>query len=154
MKIAGIVLLGVVLIVGCYAIVSATILNPRVVRELESDPAGERARKVMALTLPSGKSIPVNYFEGRRLGNEEGAEGDLQAGEEVYAAADFPWWRELQGEGDDVEILVRGERRRGHARAIEDDESLRTTVFDRLRPTAPAWTGVLVEIVVRDDGSR
>lgn len=141
------------MLVGCYAIVSATILGPRVIRELESEPAGERARKVMVLTLPSGKAIPVNYFEGRRLGNDAGPDGDLEDGDEIYAAADFPWWRELRGEGGDVEVLIRGEKRRGHGRAIEDDEALRATVFERLRPTAPSWTGVLVEIAIADESA-
>jgi hypothetical protein len=130
-RIAAFVFIGLIALVGCYAIVSATILNPRVIRDLESNPDGERARKAMVLTLPSGKTIPVNY---------------LQDGETVYAAADFPWWRELRGAGGDVEVLIRGALRRGHARAVEDDPALRTSVFERLRPTAPAWTGVLVEI--------
>ena len=34
--------------------------NPGVVRELIEDPEGERAARVMLLTLPSGRRIPVN----------------------------------------------------------------------------------------------
>ena len=47
--------------------------NPRVARELTENPDGERAQKVMLLTLPSGREIPVNYL--------------VQEGY-VYAAAD------------------------------------------------------------------
>ena len=36
--------------------------NPRVARELREDPEGERAQKVMLLTLPSGRELPVNYL--------------------------------------------------------------------------------------------
>jgi hypothetical protein len=50
--------------------------NPRVIRELRENPDGARAHKVMLLTLPSGKALPVNY---------------LRDGDTVYAAADFPW---------------------------------------------------------------
>ncbi len=87
--------------------------------------------KVMPLTLPSGKEIPVNY---------------LRDGGTVYAAADFPWWRELRGDGGRGRVLVRGETLEGHMRAVEDDPELRTSVFERLRPTAPSWTGTLVVI--------
>ena len=38
------------------------IANPRVVRELIEHPDGERAGRVMLLTLPGGRSIPVNYL--------------------------------------------------------------------------------------------
>lgn len=129
-----IVAVGVALLVVAgvgYAIVAATILNPRVVHELRTQPDGERARRVMLLTLPSGKAIPVNY---------------LRDGDTVHAAADFPWWRELRGAGGPVEVLIRGETRAGHGRAIEDDAALRASVFERLRPSAPSWTGVLIEI--------
>ena len=105
--------------------------NARVTEELRSSPDGERARRVMLITLPSGKTLPVNY---------------LRDGGFVYAGADFPWWRELRGAGAPVTVLVRGETLRGHARAIEDDPEWRASVFARLRPTAPAWTGTLVAV--------
>lgn len=85
----------------------------------------------MLLTLPSGKETPVNY---------------LREGDTVYAAADFPWWRELRGGGGPGSVLIRGETLHGHIRAVEDDPDLRTSVFERLRPTAPAWAGTLVVI--------
>ena len=82
----------VALLVGS-ACVSSWLMNPRVVRELREEPDGERAKRVMLLSLPSGKEIPVNY---------------IRDGDTVYAAADFPWWRELR-EGGRVSVLVRGE---------------------------------------------
>lgn len=109
------------------------ILNSGVLHELREDPAGERAQKVMLLTLPSGKEIPVNY---------------LREGKTVYAGADFPWWRELRGEGGEVTVLIRGETLQGRGRAIQNQPEHRASVFRRLRPTAPMWTGTLVEIVL------
>ncbi len=105
--------------------------NPAVVRELREHPDGARARKVMLLTLPSGRALPVNY---------------LREGETIYAAADGRWWRELRGFGGPVQLLVRGQALAGHARAIEDDPARRSAIFDRLRPTAPKLFGTLIEI--------
>ena len=106
-------------------------INPRVAKELREDPQGERAQKVMLLTLPSGKQLPVNY---------------LRDGDTVYAAADFPWWRELRDGGGRGTVLIRGETLQGRMRAVEDDPELRDSVFARLRPTAPRWAGTLVVI--------
>ena len=48
------------------AVVSACVYmdwaNARVVAELRDDPDGERAQRVMLLTLPSGRQLPVNYL--------------------------------------------------------------------------------------------
>ncbi len=105
--------------------------NERTVRELRTKPDGERAARVMLLALPSGKTLPVNY---------------LREGQTVYAAADFPWWRELRGGGGRGSVLIRGETLGGHLRAVEDDPVLRDSVFARLRPTAPRFFGTLVVI--------
>lgn len=121
----------VVALLAGNACVYSWVTNPRVVRELRENPDGERAQKVMLLTLPSGKAIPVNY---------------LRDGDTVYAAADFPWWRELRDEGGRGSALIRGETLPGHVRAVEDDPVLRDAVFDRLRPSAPRWAGTLVVI--------
>ena len=126
-----VIVIGVLVLIVGYRVVGSTIMNSRVERELREQPDGERARKVMLITLPSGKSIPVNY---------------LREGQTVYAGADFPWWRELRGKGDRVEVLIRGETLSGHARAIEDDPARRASVFERLRPTALKWAGTLVVI--------
>jgi hypothetical protein len=109
-----------------------------VIRDLHENPEGERALRVMVLTLPSGKVIPVNY---------------LREGPYVYAAADFPWWRQLRGAGGRVTVLIRGETHRGHARALPGDSRLRTRIFEQLRPTAPRWTGTLVEIELEADSA-
>jgi hypothetical protein len=109
----------------------ARVTNPAVERELREHPDGERARKVMLLTLPSGRTLPVNY---------------LREGDTVYAGCDGRWWRELRGAGAPVQLFVRGETLTGHARAIEDDPLRRSAVFDRLRPTAPKIFGTLIEI--------
>ena len=108
-------------------------MNARVVRELREEPDGQRAEKVMLLMLPSGKSIPVNY---------------LRDGGWVYAGADFPWWRELRGDGRPVTLLIRGETLRGRGRAIKGNPELRASVFERLRPAAAKWTGTLVAIAL------
>jgi hypothetical protein len=112
------------------------IANPRVARELIADPDGVRAQKVMLLTLPSGRRIPVNY---------------LREGDTVYAAADGRWWRELVGDGVPVTVLVRGETLGGTARAVSDDPAYTRRVFAKLRPNAIEGFGTLVE--VRLDGA-
>jgi hypothetical protein len=127
----------VLLVVGAL-LYFPTLGNPRVAAELRAAPNGERAQKVMLLTLPSGRALPVNY---------------LREGGVVYAGADGRWWRELRGEGKEVDLVVLGETLRGRARAIEGDPARTRDVFRRLRPNAPSWlpdwlNGVLVEIVL------
>ena len=131
MKYLLIVIVALPVLVAAYAFYIARVANPSVERELRDDPDGERARKVMLITLPSGRTLPVNY---------------LREGDTVYAAADGRWWRELRGQGVPVELLVRGETLVGQARAIEDDPDHRSAVFDRLRPSAPKLFGTLVQI--------
>jgi hypothetical protein len=105
--------------------------NPRIERELIEHPDGERAQKVMVLTLPSGRRLPVNYWRD---------------GDTVYAAADGRWWKELVGEGFSVEVLVRGETHSGRARAVLDDPAYTKRVFASLRPNAVEGFGTLIEI--------
>ena len=110
--------------------------NRSVTRELRAFPQGERAKKVMLLTLPSGRTIPVNYLR----------EADM-----VHAGSDGRWWRELRGDGAPVSLEIRGETLHGDARAVENDPARTHDVFARLRPTVPSWlpdwlNGVLVEI--------
>ena len=114
----------------------AYIANPRVTRELIDNPDGERASKVMLLVLPSGRRIPVNY---------------LRENDRVYAGADGRWWKELDGEGFPVSLLVRGEELTGRARAIRDDPSYTKRIFAKLRPNAIDGFGTLIEIRL-DDG--
>ena len=106
-------------------------INPGVVQELREYPHGERAKKVMVLTLPSGRTFPVNY---------------LRDGGTVYAAADFPWWRELRGEGGRGTVLIQGDLFHASMRAVTSDPDLRKSVFARLRPSAPLFFGTLVVI--------
>jgi len=106
-------------------------VNPGVADELRAEPNGERAQKVMLLTLPSGREIPVNY---------------LREGDWVYAGADGRWWRELTGDGGPVSVFVRGEALTGRARAVLDDPAHTKDVFARLRPAALPGFGTLVEV--------
>ena len=76
----------------------AQFANPRVEAELLEQPNGERAKKVMLLTLPSGRRIPVNYLR----------EGDF-----VFAGADGRWWKEFEGGPFPVTVWIRGETLRG-----------------------------------------
>jgi len=126
MKYAAIVIALIVLGVLGYAVHMVLIANPATIRELRENPNGERAKRVMLLSLPSGREIPVNY---------------LREGSRVYAGADGQWWKELRGEGGEVEMLIQGEALRGRGQAIEDDPQYRRDVFERLRPTAPDFTG-------------
>jgi hypothetical protein len=130
-KYALIIVVTLLALTATYLAYSALVANPRAVRELHDDPDGERARKVMLITLPSGRTIPVDF---------------LRDGETVFAGADGRWWRELRGGGATVQLLIRGETRTGIARAIEDDPEHRAAVFARLRPKALKFAGTLVEI--------
>jgi hypothetical protein len=131
MKIAGIVAGVLAVAVVAVYFYADRIANPRIARDLIENPDGEQARKVMLLTLPSGRRIPVNY---------------LREGDRVYAGADGRWWKELVGDGFPVTILVRGESLSGTGRAVLDDPAYRKDVFSRLRPTALPGFGTLVEI--------
>ncbi len=112
------------------------VANPRVTRALSENPDGERARKVMLLELPSGRRIPVNY---------------LRENDRVYAAADGRWWKELDGEGFAVSLVVRGEELSGRARAVRDDPGYTRRIFARLRPNAIQGFGTLIEIRLDGD---
>ena len=127
--IAIVVLIGT-LLVGT-ALYYSQVANPRVMRELIDNPDGDRAKKVMLLSLPSGIRIPVNY---------------LREGDQIYAGADGRWWNELTGTGATVTVLVRGELLSGRGRAVLDDPDHTSAVFARLRPDALEGFGTLVEI--------
>jgi len=113
-----------------------TVINPGVVREMKDDPEGDRARKVMLLTLPSGRELPVNYLR------EEGR---------VYAGADGRWWTELRDGYADVTVWIRGSTLEGRARAVLDDPDYTRDVFSRLRPDALPGFGRLIEILLDPD---
>ncbi len=135
LRIASIAAAALLLLFGGVLLYFEHIANPRTVAELIEHPDGERAQRVMLLTLPSGRRIPVNYLR------EEDA---------IYAAADGTWWRELVGDRFPVTLLVRGETLAGQARAVRDDPLQRKRVFAKLRPDAIEGLGTLVEIRLED----
>lgn len=98
--------------------------NPRVVREIQNDPQGQRAGIVMLLGLPNGRTLPVNY---RREGSQ------------VFAGADGPWWRAVRDGNAPVTVTIRGETLTGRARVVFDDPDYKRSVFERLRPDVPGW---------------
>lgn len=114
-----------------YLLYTILIVNPRVERDLLENPAGDRAKRAMLLTLPSGKRIPVNHWRNEGL---------------VYAAADGTWWKELRGAGGPVTVVIQGETITGIGRAIEDDPGRTEEVFAGLRPNAIKGFGTLIEI--------
>lgn len=124
MKILAIALAVLVLLLGGSVIDYRTVVNDGVAEELRSNPAGERANIVMLLTFPDGKTIPVNY---------------LREGRVVYCGADGPWWREFQGDGKDVQLLIHGENLSGRAVVELENHTFVDEVFSRLRPNAPSW---------------
>ena len=129
--VGGIVLLVLTPVLGMLAYNG--IVNPGVERELREQPNGERAQKVMLITLPSGRTIPVNFLA------ENGR---------VYAGADGRWWTELRDGPHDVRVWVKGESMAGRARAVVDDPDYTKDVFSRLRPTAIPGFGTLVEVLL------
>ncbi len=135
MKYALLALAALVLLAAGTVPYMARVTNPAVERELREQPDGERARKVMLLTLPGGRTFPVNY---------------LREGDTVYVGCDGLWWRELRGPGAPVQLYLRGQTLAGRARAIEDDPARRSAVFDRLRPSAPKIFGTLIEIALQE----
>ena len=133
----GIVVAGGLFVVG-YVLYMVQIANPKVVNELRNNPTGERAQRVMLLTLPDGRSLPVNY---------------LRDDDKVFAGADGRWWRAFRDGGVPVTVLIRGETLTGHAKAVLDDPEYTAMVFSRLRPTVPEWLpdwldGVLVVVAL------
>lgn len=100
------------------------VANPAVAQELRHDPSGERAGVVMLLTLPDGRTLPVNY---------------LRQGNRVFAGADGRWWRGLREGNALVSVWIRGETLQGRARVVLDDPEYKREVFGRLRPDVPKW---------------
>jgi hypothetical protein len=134
LKVLGIGVGVLIAAIGGYLAYAILIANPAVVEDLRTNPTGERAKIVMILSLPNGKDLPVNY---------------LREGNRVYAGADGTWWKELRGEGAEVEMLIQGESLRGQARAVEGDPDYTLDIFKRLRPTSYKYLdGVLIEIKI------
>lgn len=98
--------------------------NPRIAREIQNDPQGERAGIVMLLGLPNGRTLPVNY---------------LREDDRVFVGADGPWWRAVRDGNAPVTVTIRGETLTGRARVVFDDPGYKRSVFERLRPDVPRW---------------
>lgn len=111
-----------VLVFG-YGLYVSRVANPKVVEEVRSEPDGVRAERVMVLTMPDGRALPVNY---------------LWEGNTVYAGSDGRWWRAFEGEGAPVTLLIKGQTMTGHARVELDDQAFIDDIFSRLRPAA-SW---------------
>jgi|TARA_B110000914_G_scaffold223639_1_gene239550 hypothetical protein len=124
MRVSLIVLAILTLSILGYGVYVTQIGNPGVVADLKQNPMGKRAERTMLLMFSQGKTIPVNYLR----------EGSL-----VYAGADGWWWREFEGEGAAVTLLVRGEALKGHATVFLEDQEFIDKVFSKLRPTVPVW---------------
>jgi hypothetical protein len=115
--------------------------NASVIAEIQANPGGERAARSMVITLADGRVYPVNYLR----------EGDL-----VFMGIDGRWWRAFQGAGQQVEMLIQGQRLTGLAKVELDDQAYIDEIFARLRPKVPSWlpnwlNGKLVAITL-DNG--
>ena len=133
-------LLFVLVVILALNFVPGETTNQRVERELRADPEGSTARRVMMVSLPDGRSLPVNY---------------LREDELVFIGVDGFWWRQFTGEGQAVEMFIRGELVNGHAKAVLDRPAYVSEIFKRLRPKVPAWlpswlNGKLIVIEVSD----
>jgi hypothetical protein len=88
--------------------------------------------------LAWSRRLALVTYTGRRSGRRYTIPvGYRQTGDEVTIGVEWParkvWWRNLRGEGAPVELRLRGEARRGHARA-EGDERSGVRVRVRLEP--------------------
>lgn len=135
--------LGLVVLVGLLAWlpVRTQQVNAQVVEEIRANPQGERAARTMIIFLADGRVYPVNYLR----------EDDL-----VFMGIDGRWWRAFQGSGEPVEMLIQGQRLRGHAQVVLDNPEYVVDVFARLRPKAPSWlplwlNGKLVVVTLQPD---
>lgn len=106
-----------------YGLYTSQLANPKVALELRTDPHGVRAERVMLLTFPDGRELPVNY---------------LREGNRVFAGSDGRWWRAFQGDGAPVTLLIKGRTLTGHATVELDDQAYIDDIFSRLRPAA-SW---------------
>lgn len=122
-KVALGVLLLMVLLLGLRYLFGDDI-NAAVINELRTNPAGERASISMLVTLDDGRIYPVNFLRENGL---------------VFMGIDGFWWREFQGDGADVRLLIQGDELTGRARVVLDNPSFVDDVFSRLRPTVPGW---------------
>ena len=140
MKWIAVVLLGMLVLGFVYRMTTIDDRNAAVVDDIKSNPDGDRAKRAMLLYLEDGRMYPVNYLR------EDGL---------VFVGIDGLWWREFEGHGAPVKLLIRGQKHHGHANTVLDDPAYKEAVFARLRPTAPEWlpdwlNGKLVVIQLED----
>ncbi|MDA7775269.1 hypothetical protein N8993_13935 [Pseudomonadales bacterium] len=143
-KVLAIVIVVLASLVCGYLYYSMAVINPRVAKEITSNPDGERAGIVGLFTLPSGRKLPANY---------------LREGNKVFVGVDGRWWRELTGSENQVSMLIRGQVLKGTARVVLNDPTYTSDVFARLRPKAPGWlpawlNGKLVVITLQSEGGN
>lgn len=134
-----IIIAALALFVVGYAIYTNKVVNPRVLKELQSNPQGARAARAMLLTLPDGRVLPVNY---------------LREGNQVFAGSDGRWWRAFQNGDVPVTMLIKGETLTGRASVEINDQAVIDDVFSRLRPAAswvPDWLDAKLVIIILDD---
>ena len=124
LKWLGIGLLVLVVVGVGYRALTVGDRNAQVAADIRNNPDGDRARRAMLLYLQDGTMYPVNY---------------LHEGDQVFMGIDGLWWREFQGQGAPVRMLIRGEEYSGHAVVELDDQAYIDDVFSRLRPTVPEW---------------
>lgn len=139
MKWVLIVVAALLLLAVTYRIYMGTVANPRVAEELRTNPEGARAARVMLLTFPDGREIPVNY---------------LREGSKVFAGADGRWWRAFRDGGARVTVLIRGRTMTGLATVELDDQDYVDDIFSRLRPAAswvPKWLDAKLVIITLDE---
>ena len=140
MKWLFIVLGALLVLVFVYGIYTSQVVNPEVAQELRADPEGIRAERVMLLTFPDGRELPVNY---------------LREGNTVFAGSDGHWWRAFQGDGAPVTLLIKGRTLTGHATVELDDQAYIDDIFSRLRPAA-SWVPDALDaklVVIALDGN-
>lgn len=119
-----IVITVLVIVVVAYRVATLDATNARVAEDIRNNPDGERARRSMLITLADGRMYPVNYLREDNL---------------VFMGIDGRWWRSFVGEGQPVQLLIRGQQLSGHAKTVLDDPAYVDDVFSRLRPTVPEW---------------
>ncbi len=104
--------------------VVSRVVNPVMVRLLRSRLHGLVSDGTLLLTVTGRRSgreytFPVNYEQ----------EDDRLS----VTSTNTNWWKNLRDGGQTVEVVLRGERRTGHAEVHEDAESVAAYVHDRLR---------------------
>ena len=134
------IILSVTFVIFVASLVPSETTNQRVERELRAAPDGATARRVMMVSLPDGRSLPVNY---------------LREGKLVFIGVDGFWWRQFLGAARPVEMFIRGKRINGYAKLVLDRPDYVAEIFERLRPKVPSWlpswlNGKLIVIEIID----